>query len=253
LESLQKSCPNTQLVDGTDVFEYARLVKTPAEIDVFRAAAYYTDKAILTSFALAKVGDTERDVASRMRAIALELGADDLVHAHFQTGVHSTVVHAWPTDIPIKPGEVFHVDTGAVFGGYRTDLARNAVVEVATRRQEEMYRHMWEIQQIVLERMRPGAVARDLFELAQKEFKKVGLIYPWGTLGHSTGITGHEGFEITADSDQVLESGMLVNIEPSHIEDDDARYHIEDTILITEGEPEILSCFADTERLFVIK
>lgn len=252
VEKMQMISPKTHFVEGDEVFEYARLIKTPSEIEVFRLAAYYTDKAILTAFALSRIGDTEKDLASKMRALVLEMGADDLVHAHFQTGVHSTVVHAWPMEIPLSPGEVVHVDTGAVFGGYRTDLARNAVVEKASPEQETIYRQMWEIEQILLEIMKPGTVACEIYDMAQGEFDKVGLKYPWGTLGHSTGITGHEGFEIASDSNQILEAGMLVNIEPSHIEKGDARYHIEDTVLITDNGPEILSNFANTEELFVI-
>ena len=96
-------------------------------------------------------------------------------------------------------------------------------------------------------------VAKELFAFADKEFEKVGLVYPWGTLGHSTGLQVHEGFEITRGQTRVFEPRMLFNIEPTHIEAGDARYHIEDTILITETGNELLSSFANTEEMFVIK
>lgn len=251
-EELVNKAASARFVDGGDVFEYARLIKTPAEIELLRRAAYYTDKAIHTAFALARPGDTEKAVTNQMQAGVLRLGADGLAHAHIHAGVHSTIVHAWPMEKPFEHGEVIHVDFGAVFGGYTTDIARNAIVGRATRRQEAIYKELWDIEQLLVDHMQPGAVAGELFDMGQAAFEHAGLIYPWGTLGHSLGLSGHEGFEIAAGSDEVLESGMVVNVEPSHIEAGDARYHVEDTVLITDDGPEILSNFTPTATMFVI-
>ena len=250
---LRKSLPKASLDDATDVFEYARLVKTPSEIELYRIAAYYTDKAISIAFASAKPGDSEKAVTSHMQAAVLQLGADDLAHAHLHSGLHSTIVHAWPLEAKrLEPGEVVHIDFGAIFGGYRTDVSRNAVVGSATQKQETIYRRLWEIEQLVFESMHPGVVAGELFDLAQQAFQKANLVYPWGTLGHSIGLMVHEGFEIVHGSEKILETGMLINIEPSHIEEGDARYHIEDTVLVTDDGIEVLSSFMPTESMFVI-
>ena len=246
--------PRAELADATDVFEYARLVKTPSEIELYRIAAYYTDKAISIAFASAKPGDSEKAVTSHMQAAVLQLGADALdSETVLGAGQHSTIVHAWPLEAKrLEPGEVVHVDTGAIFGGYGTDVSRNAVVGSATQKQETIYRRLWEIEQLVFESMHPGVVAGELFDLAQQAFQKANLVYPWGTLGHSIGLMVHEGFEIVHGSEKILETGMLINIEPSHIEEGDARYHIEDTVLVTDDGIEVLSSFMPTESMFVI-
>jgi Xaa-Pro aminopeptidase len=252
-DSLMERMPQVKFVDASSVFEYARLVKTPAEIELCRLAAYYSDKAIHTAFATAKAGDTEKEVVNQMRAVALKLGADDLVHGNLHAGLHSTVVHSWPLEKPLQAGEVVHIDFGAIFGGYCSDLSRNAVVNGAKPEQEAIYGHLWEIEQLVFEHMRPGSIVGQLFSLAQQRFEKYGLVYPWGTLGHSIGLKVHEGFEIVDGSEQVLETGMVVNVEPSHIEQGDARYHLEDTVLITKDGIELLSNFMNTETMFVIR
>ena len=46
---------------------------------------------------------------------------------------------------------------------------------------------------------------------------------------------------------------MVVCVEPSHIEQGDARYHIEDTLAITDDGAELLSNFAPIEELFPIR
>ncbi len=101
--------------------------------------------------------------------------------------------------------------------------------------------------------MKPGAIAGDLWDLTEREFQKQALVYPWGTIGHSTGLSVHEGFEISKGSPVALEPGMIINIEPSHIEAGDARYHIEDTFVITETGKQLLSSFTDIQTMCVIE
>jgi Xaa-Pro aminopeptidase len=216
-------------------------------------AAYCTDKAIQTAFALTAPGATEKSLAALMQANVLALGADATGHTHVHAGVHSTIVHTLSLERPMRPGEVVHVDFGAAFAGYQTDISRNAVIERPNPRQREIYAGLLEIERLLIDRLRPGVAACELFELAVRAFEQRGLTHPWGTLGHSIGVSVHEGFEFAAGEETVLEPGMVVCIEPSHIEPSDARYHIEDTIVITDGEPRPISTFAPIDELFPIK
>ncbi|MEX2645136.1 MAG: Xaa-Pro peptidase family protein [Gaiellaceae bacterium] len=251
--ALVENFPTITWRDAKSVFDHARLVKTEGEIELFRAAAYMTAKAIATAFMLVSPGDTEKTLAAEMQSTVLRFGADSLLHAHVHAGRHSTVVHTLSLEEPIRPGEVIHVDFGAAFAGYSTDLSRNAVVVNADTKQDQIYRHLWEIHQVVLDAVRPGIRAEEVFRVAQPEFDARGLTHPWGTIGHSTGLDIHEGFELSIGSDVVLETGMILNVEPSHIEPDDARYHLEDTVLVTEAGYELLSDFSSTEQLFEIR
>ena len=252
-EETRRQVPKAKWEDAGDAFNYARLVKTPDEIALFRFAAYYTDKAIMTAFADARPGDTEKGLAAEMQAKVLRFGADQLSHAHVHSGIHSTVVHALSIEKPLEPGEVVHVDFGASFAGYNTDISRNAVVQEASSKQEEIYSKLWHIEEVLFDYVRPGVLGNDVFELSEKEFKKVGLVYPWGTIGHSTGLSVHEGFELARGSEGVVEEGMIFQIEPSHIEAGDARYHIEDSVLIVSDGVELLTEFGNKPEMFVIR
>jgi Xaa-Pro aminopeptidase len=250
---LEAALPSATLVEGHDAFEEARLVKTEAELELLTLANYCTDKAIQTAFALTAPGATEKSLAALMQANVLALGADATGHTHVHAGVHSTIVHTLSLERPMMPGEVVHVDFGAAFAGYQTDLSRNAVVERPTRRQREIYSGLLEIERLLIEALRPGVAACEIFELAGPAFAERGLTHPWGTLGHSIGVSVHEGFEFSAGEDTVLEPGMVVCIEPSHIEQGDARYHIEDTLVITQADPRPISSFAPIDELFPIR
>jgi len=252
-DQMEELAPDVVLKNGSPALNEARIFKTPDEVAIMRKAAYYTDKAIHTGFALSRPGDNERDVANAMQSAILRYGATTLSHTVCSAGLQSTVVHAHPLDKPIVAGDIIHVDFGGRFEGYQTDLSRTAVVGEPNAKQRAIYQHLWEIEQMIFEHIKPGVIAKDLFLMTEEAFQKAGLRYPWGTLGHSTGLLVHEGFEITRTTDRVIESGMVLNIEPTHIEPGDARYHIEDTILVTETGIEVLSNYYDPKEMYVIR
>ncbi len=251
---LTKHMPEARLVDGEAAFEYARLIKTPAEIELFRLAAYLTDKAIGTAFAQTRPGDSEKEIAALMQANILWAGADVLTNnAETNAGPRGAHVHTWPRDVAVLLGEVVHSDFGGQFGGYRTDMSRMAVLGQANARQEYIYRHLWEVQQRVMEEIRPGVVVGDLWEISELGFAVAGFPHAWGTIGHSTGLGTHEGFHISKGSNAVIQAGMLINVEPSRVEPELGRFTIEDGMLVTENGIERLTTFMNTERMFVIR
>jgi Xaa-Pro aminopeptidase len=252
VEALKKQVPSASLSDAGEVFESVRVIKTKGELELIAYAARATDKAIQTGFALARPGDTEQHLAATIQGAAVRLGADGLDHADVHAGAHATVVHAWPMALELTSGDVIHVDFGAVFGGYRTDIARNATVHSATPKQLEFYRPLWVARERMLEAITPGITAGELFSTGQSAIESEGLKYPWGTLGHSIGLAIHEGFEIVRESDRVLEEDMVLNIEPSHIEPGHARYHLEDAVCVTASGARLLSDFSRGDELAVI-
>lgn len=60
-------------------------------------------------------------------------------------------------------------------------------------------------------------------------------------IGHSLGVVLHEHPVINAKTEQELQPGMLLAIEPAVRTDDGVTYHTEDLILVTDGDPQIVS------------
>jgi Xaa-Pro aminopeptidase len=239
---LEERLPQATWCDATTVFERARLIKTPGEIEVFRVAVLRTQEAIQAAWSNARPGDTEKRISALVQAAAMFLGADSVDHCQLQAGVHSTVAMAASLERPAEAGEVIHMDFGAVFAGYRTDLARNAVVGAPSSSQARIYGGLAEIQHKLISAVKPGIVAEELAELYGRLLERAGLRHPWSTtaVGHGTGLEVHEGFIIADGCHEVLQPGMLLNLEPSHTEPGDARYHIEDTLVVTDHGCELL-------------
>jgi Xaa-Pro aminopeptidase len=253
LRRLEQACPRVTWTDAEPIFQTTRLVKTPDELAVLRAAAAVTAEVIDTAFAEATPASTEKGLAAQIQAGALLAGADELSHANINAGVHSTLGHSVSLEKTIQPEEVIHVDFGAKWAGYTSDVSRNAVMAQPTPKQRDIYARLFAIHRALLDWITPGVTAGEVFERGIAEFDKVGLTHPWTTLGHSIGLAMHEGFELSPGVDIVLEPGMVVCVEPSHIEPDDARYDVEDMVAITVDGIEILSRGSDPAAMREIR
>ena len=67
--------PDASLVGADHLFDEARAIKTPAEIELMAAAARRTERAILASLQTAAPGDTEQEMATGLSTRVLSAGA----------------------------------------------------------------------------------------------------------------------------------------------------------------------------------
>ena len=141
--------PGATLLDGDEVFDAARLVKAPHELETLERAAITTERAIRHAFTTAAIAETEAVVADRMAAELRRGGADGVAFTVLATGPNAHLVHPSPGQEKLDPGNVLRTDFGGHFGapyaGYLSDLARTAVVGRATAGQRDTYARLFEV------------------------------------------------------------------------------------------------------------
>ena len=105
-----------------------------------------------------------------------------------------------------------------------------------------MYAAVLRSQEAALAALAPGKTGREIDAVARDSLTEAGLgEYSAHSLGHGTGLEIHEGPRLAKTSEQVLEPGMSVTIEPGAYIPGDAGVRIEDLAIITEGGFERLS------------
>jgi Xaa-Pro aminopeptidase len=72
-------------------------------------------------------------------------------------------------------------------------------------------------------------------------------------VGHSLGTGLHDFPELYAAEEAELKADMVVNIELAVTDSRKWTYHVEDTVLVTVGEPRVVTTAMDADSLFVIK
>lgn len=179
------------------------------------------------------------------------------------TSVNEQVVHGIPNKKTIlRDGDIISLDAGVIYKGYQSDAARTwAIGEIS----DEAKKLIKVTEQSFYEGIKLAKSGNHLHEISaaiQDYVESFGFSVVRDLVGHGIGTNMHEEPQIPNFRQKRrgirLEAGMTLAIEPMvnagrydvYWEDDDwtvvtddgsLSAHYENTILITDGEPEILS------------
>lgn len=243
---LQAALPHAELVDCTEMLEGVRNIKTPVEMERLRTAIEIQDEAHLHVFGTARPGDTERALHARMVGRMIANGADS-AHGMLQAST-TPVTYGGEGDTPIQPGVAVRTDYVCYYQGYAANLSRMAVMGPASSSQAQRYGDLRHAHQATIETMlRPDRSAEEVYAYGRDRLIEVRSSVVAGLIGHSVGVWWHqEEPMLVPDETRKLKPGMVVCLEPIL----DGFWHLQDEILITDNNPELLSTMFDTSRLY---
>ncbi len=253
LAALTESLPGAQLVDGGSVLERARAVKTPGEVTLLADLARKTERAIEETLLASRPGEREKDVVQRLIGNVLRQGAHEARTPWLGVGANATTRRRRASDDPLVAGEVVRVDFGAWLDGFTSDITRMASLGPPSARQRDMYARILDVQRTLCEAMKPGVRAGDIYALYRRRMGELTLPFIDGIVAHSIGARVHE-YPLVRDDrvDARLEAGMVMSVEPSVTLPKEAKYTIEDLVLITDSGAIRLSDAMSTSELLVI-
>lgn len=240
---LLDDCPDTEWVETVGVIEAFRMIKDSEEISLTRRAIEVAQSAFEQVRGDLNSGWTERAIAHELEAKMRVAGGEGVSFAPIvAAGAAGALPHYEPRDAAIGEAATLLVDWGARFQGYASDLTRTLHRPTAADRFRSCYAAVLEAQLAAIEQIRPGVEARQVDAAARKVLQTAGLeeAFVHG-LGHGTGLQIHEAPRISAASEQTLEAGMIVTVEPGVYFEGDFGIRIEDDILVTERGAEVLS------------
>ena len=176
--------------------------------------------------------------------------------------VDDQVVHGFATDKKLRKGQLLSVDCGVVLDGWQSDSAFSVLVGGGDERQKELVRVTEECFWIGANMAREGNRLGDLSYAVQKHAEAHGFGVVRDMTGHGIGRQMHEdptvpNFGIPGRGVR-FRKGMTIAIEPmitlgtwrihtaannwtTLTDDGSLCSHYEHTVLITDGEPEVLS------------
>ena len=182
---------------------------------------------------------------------------------HTCLSVNDEVVHGIASERELKFGDLVSVDVGVVHKGFIGDTARTVAVGgcgVAAQRlldvtEQSLY--------LGIAQARPGNRVLDISLAVQRYVEQNGFSVVREFVGHGVGRTMHEepqvpNFDEGRKTSPKLKPGMTIAIEPMVnigrpdvkilkdgwtvvTQDGSLSAHFEHTVLITDGEPEILT------------
>ncbi|NUN47639.1 MAG: aminopeptidase P N-terminal domain-containing protein [Candidatus Brocadiae bacterium] len=224
-----------------------RLVKDEGEIAILRRGVEVTGKSLMDAIGGVKPGMKEREFQRALEQGYVDRGAGWLAFPTIVgSGANGTMVHYTANSGALGRNELVVVDTGAEVEMYACDVTRTFPVTGAfTKRQREVYQAVLDAQRAAIRAAKPGVTMMDLDRIAKDVLADRGFRdrMPHWTC-HWVGLGVHDAGEYLTR----LEPGMVITVEPGvYIPEEAIGVRIEDLLLITEGEPEILSEFVPVE------
>lgn len=180
--------------------------------------------------------------------------------------VNDEVIHGIPSNMRLKEGDIVSVDVGACIGGFHGDCAGTfacgKVSDEAAKLIAVTEQSFWEGMKFA----RFGYRVSDISHAIQQYVEANGFSIVRDYTGHGVGASVHEAPEVPnfgkPGHGPRLAPGMTIAVEPMvnqgdwrvrvmrdgwtvRTADGSLSAHYENSILITKGEPEILTCVGD--------
>jgi len=258
LEKLRRELPRAQVMPNEAILAKLRQIKTSEEIELLRRLSRIADQSITDALAAVKAGDTEMDIAAHMTRNIYRLGAEHFKLMIVATGERSQLPNVGPSERKLRIGDVCRVEIFSVISGYQAGVCRTAVVQQAPPHAEEIWRNLVECKYLIMDMIKPGASCRAIYEAFIRKLSELGLP-PISFVGHGIGLHLHEDPyigktpEIGRTGDALLEAGMVLGVEPLCYQTG-YGYGMQnkDMMLVTENGCELLSDYANTDRLLTI-
>ncbi|SMH29485.1 M24 family metallopeptidase [Mesorhizobium australicum] len=233
------------VADATSWMLALRSRKLPLEVELLRYTTQITQRAIEAGIAGAAPGVTDKEVASIV-ASHMSLGGGLPRNVTVVGGLRSALADAMSTERPLAAGDLLRFDTGCSYYGYKSDMARTAVIGEPTRLQAERYAALLEGLQAAIDMMKPGVNARDVFEKSVTVVEAKGLRpYRRQHVGHAIGMAVYEAPVIMPESGDILQAGATFCLETPYYEPGWGGMMVEDTGLLTDDGFEL---FSTTDR-----
>ncbi|HJR52597.1 MAG TPA: Xaa-Pro peptidase family protein [Gemmatimonadota bacterium] len=241
------------LVPVEEWIEELRMIKSAPEVAAIRKACRIADETFETMLEQVRPGVTERELAARLN---LELAARGADGASFETivafGERSALPHARPGARQLRRGDVVLFDFGAVADGYVSDMTRTVACGEPAGEMAEVYALVLEAQAAAVRDIRAGMTGPEADGLARAVIEAAGRGSSFGhSLGHGIGLEVHEAPRLGRKSQDRLEAGMTVTIEPGVYLEGLGGVRIEDDALVTETGLEVLTS-APKDHLIVL-
>lgn len=243
-------------------------IKSATEIVKMRAACAAAAEILQTVATMCAPGTTTKDLDEAAGEYIARCGGKSPFLGYkgypgnICVSVNEEVVHGIPGKRRVQYGDIVSLDIGIILDGYVGDNATTVAVGVVKPRTQELLRITQQALTAGIAKARSGNRVGDISHAVQSVVESNGFSVVREFVGHGVGRKMHEEPQIPnygkAGDGPKLKPGMTLAIEPminagvSEVQmlsdgwtvvsaDGQPSAHFEHTVLVTEGEPEILT------------
>lgn len=246
LETIRKNLIDIEVVASDALSEKIRTlrsIKSENEIKSIKKAQKLTDETFSYILNRIKAGVSEKEIMLDMEFSIRKNGSEGIAFDFIVvSGKNSSLPHGVPTDKKIENGDFITMDFGAVVEGYRSDMTRTVAVGEITEKQRLVYDTVLKAQELALNAIKPNVKCYSVDKIARDYIANQGFDGCFGHgLGHSVGLEIHENPACNTRDTTLLQTGMIMTVEPGIYIENEFGVRIEDMVVVTENGCENLT------------
>jgi Xaa-Pro aminopeptidase len=246
-----------KVVDGQQLMQQARLIKTQDEITLLNSACMMVDAAYDELYRFMKPGVRENECVGLVSKVLYDLGSEHVEGVNAISGERCSPHPHVFSDRALRPGDPAYFDILHSYNGYRTCYYRTFAVGSASQAMVEAYKRCRYILDIAIDSIKPGVTTADIVKLWPKaeefgfpnEEAAFALQY-----GHGVGLSIWEkpifSRLVSLDHPEVIEEGMVFALETFWPASDGwSAARIEEQLVVTKDGCEVITRFPAEDLL----
>ena len=233
---------NAKLVPFHKPIYAFRATKEDWELELMRKAQAITDRAFAEVITRIKPGMTELELQAELIYCMYKNGGTGLAFDPIVvSGPNTSLPHGVAGERVIQKGDFVTMDFGANVDGYCTDMTRTVAVGHVSDEQKKVYDTVLKAQLACCGFAKAGYKGCEVDKVARDIIYGAGYEGCFGHgLGHAVGIEIHENPRYSPTCSDIIQSGMVMTIEPGIYLPGKFGVRIEDTTFVRPDGCEIV-------------
>jgi Xaa-Pro aminopeptidase len=240
-----------QVVDGQQLMQRARVIKSQDEITLLTLSAAMVDAAYDELYRYMRPGIRENDCVALVNKVLYELGSEHVEGVNAISGERCNPHPHVFSDRILRPGDPAYFDIMHSYMGYRTCYYRTFVVGSASQAQVDAYKRCRDYLDHAISMIKPGVTTADVVSIWPKaeefgfpdEEAAFALQY-----GHGIGLAIWEkpifSRMVSFDYPEEIQEGMVFALETFWPADDGwSAARIEEELVVTADGCEVITRF----------
>ncbi|HMQ32951.1 MAG TPA: Xaa-Pro peptidase family protein [Chloroflexaceae bacterium] len=245
------------VVDGQQLMQDARMIKTADEITLLNTAAMMVDAAYDELYRHLRPGIRECDCVALVSKLLYEMGSEHVEGVNAISGERCSPHPHNFTDRALRPGDPAYFDIIHSYMGYRTCYYRTFVVGSASPAQVDAYKRARHLLDVAIAAIKPGVTTAEVVALwpRAEEFGFPNEEAAFALqFGHGIGLSHWEkpvlSRLVSLDNPEVIQEGMVFALETFWPATDGwSAARIEEEVVVTATGCEVITRFPAEELL----
>jgi Xaa-Pro aminopeptidase len=246
------------VVDGQQLMQRTRMIKTEDEITLLDTACAMVDAAYDELYRQLRPGVRENDCVAIVSKVLLEAGSEHIEGVNAISGERCSPHPHVYTDRALRPGDPAYFDILHAFNGYRTCYYRTLAVGSASPALVDAYKRCRDILDHAISMIRPGVTTAEVVGAAFPPAEEFGFPDEEAAFalqyGHGVGLSSWEkpifSRLVSFDHPEVIQEGMVFALESFWPATDGwSAARIEEQLVVTKDGCQVITRFPAEELL----